>query len=261
MRQRIFIALTALLLSFATHAHAIRETTLTKPVFLNFSLGTGIKFETGDYDTEQEVDTWQIPLFIEWSPVQRLALSLEIPFVYQNISTEPGMIGPGSTEDVSESGLDDIIFNATGTLLNEKRRTPRLLALLYTKFPTADEQKGLGTGEFDWGGGIGIGKKFGDWSTYAEALYILPGDPEFYPLDNYWEWLASASFRASASLRPGISLSGGTAAIAGRDKPLEIKAKLSGLSGELTSYSIYISRGLSESSPDWGIGIFGYLDF
>ena len=261
MRRLLFISLAALSLTMASQAYAIRESILTEPVFLDFSLGMGVKFETGDYGTDLTIDTWQIPLFIEWSPLQRLALSLEIPFVYQSISTQTAMGGPGSTETVTESGLDDITFGATCTLFNEEKYTPRLLALLYSKFPTADEQKGLGTGEFDWGGGVGIGKIFGRWSTYAETLYILPGSPEFFPLDNYWEWLASASFRVSSSLRPGISLSGGTAAIAGRDNPLEIKVRLSGLSGDLTSYSIYISRGLSESSPDWGIGIFGYLDF
>ena len=153
MRQLLFISLTALSLTMASQAYAIRESTLTEPLFLDFSLGTGVKLETADYGTELDIDTWQVPLFIEWTPFQRLALSLEIPFVYQSITVATGIGGSGPAATTSsESGLDDITFGATCTLFNEQRNTPRLLALLYTKFPKADEQKGLGTGEFDWGG-------------------------------------------------------------------------------------------------------------
>ena len=76
---------------------------------------------------------------------------------------------------------------------------------------------------------IVFGKKFGGWSTYAEALYILPGSSRSYDPDAYWEWLVSLSYRVSANLRPGISLSGGTAPFDGAEDPLEVKARLSGL--------------------------------
>jgi hypothetical protein len=262
--QRLIITLITLLLFFLSpRAYAISEYDLMEPVMLNVSLGTGFEFFSGDYGTGETIDTWQIPLLVEWTPHPRLGLSMEIPFIHQSSSnSQTVMIGRRATDTTSsESGLGDITLDANVTLFSESEHSPRLLALLYAKLPTADDQKGLGTGKFDWGGGIGIGQRFGAWSAYAEGLYVLAGSSDLYPLDDYWNWLASLSYRVSTTLHPGLSLSGGTAPFAGSDGPLEIKARLSGLGGERTSYSFYLSRGLSDGSPDWGVGLFGYLDF
>ncbi len=263
MRRMTIILMTILLFFLTPNAYAISEYDLIEPVALNVSFGTGFEFFSGDYGTGETIDTWQIPLLLEWGPRPRLGLSIEIPFIHQSSSnSQTVMIGRRATETTSsESGLGDTSVDANVTLFSESVRSPRLLALLYAKLPTADEQKGLGTGEFDWGSGVGIGKRFGAWSTYAEGLYVLAGSSDLYPMDDYWSWLASISYRVSTTLRPGLSLSGGTAAFAGNDGPLEIKARLSGLGGERTSYSFYLSRGLSDGSPDWGVGLFGYLDF
>jgi len=269
----IWALLAALLCSFAPSARAISELDLLEPETLNLSLGTGFEFETGDYGTDRTIDIWRVPLLIEWAPVERLALSLEIPYLHQSNTGTTVLLGGmprrrnrlagsgGSTTTSSQSGLGDVTLDASLTLLQEGAQTPRLLGLVYAKLPTADEDKGLGTGEFDFGGGLGLGKKFGLWSAYGEAQYILPGTSSTFDPDRYWEWLAALSYRTGSALRPGISLSGGTSPFAGADDPLEVKARLGGLGGEHSSYSIYLSRGLSDASPDWGLGIFGYLDF
>ena len=157
--------------------------------------------------------------------------------------------------------MGDITLDAALTLLTGNERAPRLNALLYAKLPTGDKNDGLGTGEADWGGGLGIRQKYAAWAVYAEALAIRPGTSTSYDPETYWDWLLSVSYRIRPSLQPGISLAGGTAPFAGGDDPLEIKARLSGLSGEHTSYSLYLARGLSDASPDWSLGIIGYLDF
>jgi len=277
--QLIPVLLTTYLLALPTCGFATSLIDQSEPTPLNLSLGLGLQFESGDYGTGDTLEAWKVPLLVEWAPQERLLLALEIPFLYQSrtgatvlvggtptpVRRGSGMMsGTGSTSvsgsDSSVSGLGDITLTASFTLLREQEATPRILAHLYAKLPTADEQEGLGTGEFDWGGGLGIGKRFGDWSTYAEALYIEPGTSELYAPDGYWEWLASLSYRATAHLRPGLSISGGTAPFAGTEDPLELKARLTGLSGELTSYSLYVVRGLSDASPDWGLGCSIYFD-
>jgi len=251
----------------------------SEPASFNLSLGCGLQYESGDYATGRNLEAWKVPLLIEWAPLERLMLAVEIPYLYQSHTGSTVVVGGtptpvrrgadttggtgtpsvGVTES-ADSGLGDINLTASVTLLKEQTKAPRVFAHLYAKLPSADERKGLGTGEFDWGGGLGIGKRLGDWSTYAEALYILPGTSERYAPDPYWEWLASLSYRLSANLRPGLSVSGGSAPFAGTDNPLELKARLTGLSGDFTSYSLYILRGLSEASPDWGFGCIVYFD-
>jgi hypothetical protein len=265
-----YLVLVALLFLFVLPTQAISETKQIDTEYLNLSLGVGLEFESGDYGTGVTTDSWRIPFIVEWVPIDRLGLSLEIPYVQQNNTNETIFLGGGginnnaSGNKASSSntgGLGDITLDVSFTLLEENNQSPRLLALLYSKLPTADEQDGLGTGEFDWGAGLGLAKKFGKWSIYAEALSMQPGSSATFDPDNYWEWLVSLSYRARTNLRPGVSLSGGSTLFDDTDRPLEIKGRLSGITGKNSSYSVYISRGLSDASQDWGFGIFGYLDF
>lgn len=268
------LLLLTLLFCLPPQARAISDNDLEGPEYLNLSLGTGFEYTTGGYGTDSTINTIRVPLIIGWAPHERFSLSVEIPYLRQSSTGETVLIGDrmhggghggsGSTlirSTNSEQGLGDVTLDAAFTLFQESDQTPKLSALFYTKLPTADEQKGLGTGELDWGSGLGLGKKFGQWSAYAEALFIQPGSSTTYDPDNYWDWLVSLHYRANPGLQPGISLSGGTAPFDGADTPLEIKGKLSGITGDHTSYSCYISRGLSDASPDWSVGIFGYLDF
>ncbi len=248
-----------------------------KSKLLGLSIGTGFEFETGGYGTDQTIDSWRIPLVIDWAPNDFWGMSLEIPYVHQSSTGDTVLLGAGTSPvrhgngrmsessttqtTTSEEGLGDMSLDVDLTLLGDGKQTPKLLVLLHAKLPTADEEKGLGTGEFDWGGGLGVYKKFGLWSTYAETLYLLPGTSQIYDPSPYWEWQAALSYRTTNNLRPGLSLSGGTAPFEGTDNPLEINARLAILGENNRSYSFSISRGLSEASPDWGIGLFAFFDF
>jgi len=280
MRFRCALYLAVAMACFSTPVPASTLPEAQDHPLMNLSLGLGLEYETGDYGTGTDSDLWTVPLLVEWAPHERFSLSLEIPFVSQTTAGDTVLVGGTptpmrgrrlngmatttasvTTGERTESGLGDVTLNAGVTLLEQGETAPRLLGLLYAKLPTADEQKGLGTGEFDWGGGLGLGRRFSGWSGYVEVLYIEPGTSTLYAPDPYLEWLASVSFRASETLRPGLALSGGTAPFDGQDDPLEIKLRLSGLAGEHGSYSLYLAHGLSDASPDWGFGLVGYLDY
>jgi hypothetical protein len=60
---------------------------------------------------------------------------------------------------------------------------PWVSALFQLKLPVADESKGLGSGETDAGGGVGLTQPLGDrWHLLGRARYIVRGDP---PGDDY----------------------------------------------------------------------------
>lgn len=248
------------------------------------SLGLGFEFATGDYGTDDTTDSYKIPLMVNYYPTDRLSFELEIPYIYQSNSTTVtlgGMrfpaheeegggqhgTGHGSTGTTSvdlsdsQSGLGDITLTTSYIVLEEQEKFPLVRPLLYAKFPTADEDDGLGTGEFDYGGGLGLAKWFGKWSTYLEGMYILPGSSGDFDPDNYWTYLVSASYRLTDNLRPGVSLSGGTAAFDGVSDPLLAKLRLSYWASERASLGGYLATGLSDGSPDFGTGIFGFVSF
>lgn len=240
----------------------------------SLSLGIGAEFESGSYGSGSTVETWRIPLLVQWTPQERVGLILEIPYLHQSGGGETVLLGGrrmtlrdsgmgGRRSSVSEtrSGLGDITLDVDVKLLLEDGATPRVSVLAYAKLPTADRDKGLGTGEFDWGAGLGIGKTFGVWALRGKALYVLPGSSALYDASAYWDWSVGLGYLGGTELYPELALSGGTAAFAGEDGPLELTARLDILNSERTSLGLYLKGGLNDASPDWGSGVFIYLDF
>jgi hypothetical protein len=257
-----------------------------------FSLGLGFEFATGDYGTDTTTDSIRVPLTVGYYPSDRVDLSLEIPYIYQSSGTTvslggirfpgdsdmgsgldggggSGMMGDfggGSSTDAedrteSRSGLGDITLTAGYTMLKESAAIPLVRPIAYVKFPTADEDEGLGTGEFDLGGGLSLAKWFGRWSTYVEGMYIAPGSSSDFEPDNYWTYLGSLSYRFTDYLSSGLALSGATAAFDGAPDALEAKARINYWTSERASLGGYIGKGLSDGSPDYGMGVFGAISW
>lgn len=277
LRTSFFLLFILLFGASGVSAAAMDEKMFSLSVLNGVSLGFGAEFETGDYGGETTLDSLRIPFLIDWIPTPWLGLSLEIPYLRQTSSSETVSVGGRRmprrgetrtttstavrTETHSESGLGDVTLDVNLRLLAETDTRPGVGALIYVKIPTADEEKGLGTGEFDRGAGLRTGKIIGDWSVRAKALYVQPGTSALYDPDAYWDWSTSLSYLGNLSLRPGIGVSGGTAAFEGEDDPLEISARLGILKSERTSLSLSLARGLSDASPDWRGGIFCFFDF
>ncbi len=251
-----------------------------------FSVGLGFDYATGDYGTDETTDSYSIPLIVDYYPTDRLDLEVQIPYLYQSSSSTVTMGGmrfpvdggsaaagaagggggmPGNRRSVdvtdSQSGLGDITLTAGYSLIEEGERNPLVRPILYAKLPTADEEKGLGTGEFDFGGGLGLAKWFGNWSTYLEGMYVLPGSSAEFDPDNYWTYQLSTSYQLTERLRPGIALSGATAAFDGAPDALEATLKLNYWTSDRVSFGGYLLKGLSNGSPDYGAGIFAFLSF
>lgn len=138
------------------------------------AVGLGVDFATGDYGSGTSTDFIAVPLIVDLYPTERLDLELIIPWVYQtNGDNAYGTVMPyrqgyargaatatgtrfqagaggssGSTAGGSAgsaSGLGDITLTAGYIIIPEGTVVPRVRPLIYLKFPTADENKGLGT--------------------------------------------------------------------------------------------------------------------
>lgn len=248
-----------------------------------FSVSLGFDFASGDYGTSQTTDSYRVPLTIGYYPSDRLDFSLEFSYLYQSDSSTvtlggmrfPGQnsggssgggmggMGGGSAARVtnSQSGVGDINLTAGYILVEESNSSPMLRPLFYLKVPTADEEKGLGTGAFDFGGGLSLGKGFGDWFLYAETLYIVPGETSAYQPDNYWTYQGAARYPLTQSLDVGFAVSGATAAFAGNPDALEAQLTSSYRVSQRGSIGAYLGTGLSDSSPDYTGGVYGSISF
>ncbi len=248
-----------------------------------YSIGQGFEFSSGKYGTNIRTDSIYAPLTIMASPTDRLGLSLEIPFVYQSNSNvvssiaRGGMLGSKSTmlraagmngmsssaysTNQSESGLGDIILKAGYVLLPEKDSLPQIRPTVFVKFPTADKNKSLGTGEFDEGFAVEVSKWLGNWNPFAEAGYTVQGKSALLALRNYMSYNAGVGYQISENFRPVLLIKGSTPPADGTSNLLEARLKLKFQATNHTGIEGYIAKGITTNSPDYGAGLSVYYDF
>jgi hypothetical protein len=257
-----------------------------------FSLGLGFDYETGDYGTGSDSDFLAVPLYLDLYPSDRLDFELIVPYVY--LRTEDagattvfyrtsggyasgaarGRNRPASGTDstttsetatssghASESGLGDITLTAGYILIEESRTLPQVRPSLYFKFPTADEDKGLGTGEFDYGPGLALGKWLGDWHLFAEGLFVVQGDSELYRTKDYFSFEGGIGHQFSANLYGAVQIRGATAPADGADDSLEGRIRGIWRLAPAIALEGYLGTGLNDGGADLTSSIAVFFDF
>lgn len=243
-----------------------------------YAIGIGFNFATGDYGTSQTTDSVSVPVTIDYYPSKRLSFELTIPYLYQSNSTtvfaggmrfstqrgrRGGMQGTSSTLNVdqSQSGLGDISLTMGYVIQQETKTLPALRPLLYLKFPTADADKGLGTGEFDLGIGLGAVKWFGRWYTFAEGRYVFQGSNADLGLKNYATLEVEGGRPVTDSFLPTVSLWWSSSP--SDTSPNLLEARLNGKYwvSDRISLKGYLGTGLSDASPDFDMGAAVYYSF
>jgi hypothetical protein len=253
------------------------------------AVGLGVDFATGDYGSGTRTDFISVPLIVDLYPTERLDLELVIPWVYQtNGDNAYGTVMPyrqgyargaataagtrfqagaggnsGSTaggSTGSANGLGDITLTAGYIIIPEGTVAPRVRPLLYLKFPTADEDKGLGTGKFDAGGGLSLDKWLGDWRPFGEAVWIVQGSSDLYATKDYLSYEAGLGRQFTPSLYAAILGRGATAPAEDSDAPFE--GRLKGVYAfDSMALEGYVAAGLSDASPDFAAGLAVFYDF
>lgn len=258
-----------------------------------YSIGQGFEFSSGKYGTTTRTDSIYAPLTIIASPTNRLGFSLEIPFIYQSNGNVVTGIGRGSMQgsrttmlsvagmssmsgsgggmspstassasaDQSESGLGDITLKVGYTLIPEKDSMPQIRPTAFVKFPTADKNKSLGTGEFDEGFAVELSKWFGDWNPFAEAGYTVQGRSTQLSLRNYLAYNAGVGYQVTDNFRPILLIKGTTPPADGASSLLEVRLKLKYQATKHTGIDGYFAKGITTNSPDYGTGLSIYYDF
>jgi hypothetical protein len=272
-------------------------TTLAVPGFAQaeeypYSVGMGFEVSSGSYGTTTRTYAVYAPLTIMASPTDRLGLSLEIPFVYQSNGNVFSSIATGGMQGSSrtmkqlaagmgsmngtgngmasssasgtnqaESGLGDITLKAGYTLLTEQDNLPQIRPMAFVKFPSADQNRALGTGAFDEGFSVEVSKWFGDWNPFAEAGYTVQGKSSHIALKNYLGYNAGVGYQVAENFRPMLLVKGSTAPAEGASSLLEVRLKLKYQLTNRTGFEGYLAKGLTTNSPDYGTGLSVFYSF
>ena len=226
-----------------------------------FSLGAGAEYTTGDYGGDESVDEFYLPVTATLD-FERVSLRLTVPFLSvraPELTTITGpdgqpVIGEGPTQ--TESGLGDVL--ASLTVFDVLSGSGGDLALDLTgkvKFGTADEEKGLGTGEQDYSLQADVFRFFDKATLMGTAGYSFRGDPEGYDLDNTFFASVGASYLVTERSRVGAFFDFRDASVPDTDKIQELSAWMSTRVGERVKAQFYVLAGFGDSSPDWGGGL------
>ncbi len=130
------------------------------------------------------------------------------------------------------------------------------------KLPTADKDKGLGTGKFDEGLGLEFGRLIvPGWTLLADLYYTVIGDPPGTNLNNQLAADVGFSHPLQEDLTLTALLEGSNALVSGQPAPLDLRGILDYKLGEQSGISGGVLVGLSDGSADYGLSLGGSYRF
>lgn len=235
--------------------------------FDRWSFSTSVNYSVGDYGTDADTTIVYIPFTLGVRPVERLSISLTVPYIYLSsddvVVTGGGVAvrkrgtgtsGP-SRRSTSESGIGDILLKGSFIVREESDRVPEIAPYLKTKFPTADEDRGLGTGEFDETIGVDLSKRLMErLFGYLTLAYTFVGDPPGTELRNSFGWSVGAAYAVTPHFPVFAFLDGATAISPGQSDPIELRAGAEYRLTKALKLTGSVTRGLTDGAADWGLG-------
>jgi hypothetical protein len=208
-----------------------------------FEARTG--FSTGDFGTQTTSDLYYLAPTLGYISSEYDA-SLTVP--YLSLTN-----GTGSQSN-TESGIGDMILRGGLVLMPENRNGLSLNGGLSIKLPTANETKGLGTGEMDYGAFLGMDQRIETIKLHFTAGYVKIGDPSFYDYNDIYVYgLGITKMYAKTGIY--ASLEGRRSMISGVHNPQEFNL---GFFHELIeNYSLMGNTffGMNDGGPDFGLDI------
>jgi hypothetical protein len=155
----------------------------------------------------------------------------------------------------SGSGLGDIILKGRYYAVPRGWAAAFIDLVGSIKFPTADEDKGLGTGEFDFTALSEFTWRLGDspWSALAELGYTFVGKMPGADMKNRWLYSVGLAYEVDPAITLSGYLDGRTAIFDGEENPFSIL-----LMGQFKfrpdlRLDTLFEFGLTDGSPDFGV--------
>jgi len=238
---------------------------VTQQVQADSSLSLGAEYREGDYGTGESTASWYLPL--GWSYYgERFSTSLTLPFVYvEGASTVSatgrplGRRGGGAaTTTRSDSGLGDIQASGSYQFMREADSGVLVDATAKAKLGTADESRGLGSGENDYslqlGLGTGVIYGYGGYKWVGDSATVDYNDVAFGGL--------SLTLPVAETAGLGLSYYAEESLLSGSDDIHELTLSLNGELSRDVSIGLYLGSGLTDSSADtiMGINLTAYIE-
>jgi hypothetical protein len=233
---------------------------------------TGITFTSGDYGTDSKTNSTYLPFEFDRLFAQG-RLGLILPFV--SVTTEQDVTFVGgrprqsgrertraTIEKHTESGLGDIVLRGIWDAYEGSDRLPSLSLYAKVKCPTADEDKGLGTGHFDESVGLETSKDVGhQWFVNGTFGYTFVGSSDDNPLRDSWNIGAGGGRYLPYHLTGSAEITWSRAIVSGDPDPADLTFGLQYTGIPRAGLGTSLGFGLSNGSPDVSFGLSGAYRF
>ncbi|WP_149195084.1 transporter [Luteimonas suaedae] len=237
-------------------------------------LGIAVDYSSGDYGSDTTTDILSIPLTarmdagdwtlkasLPWLRVNGDPDVLPTVGLVDNLNPagrgrggllgDPAGDGETTSERGSASGIGDLTLAATYSVPTGNALGVDLTA--NAKIATADEDKGLGTGADDYGVAVDLYRDLDGTMLFGGAGYTRLGESQYIEVDSVLSGNIGISRRTGKG-RIGLMYDYREAAANGFDDRSDAIGFLSTPAGTGSRLQLYLSKGLSDGSPDWGAG-------
>ena len=194
LRQWAFAGmLCAAEMAWAGRPLAVDDADPVDPGVFEFEAGVG-------YVRDTDYHHWDFPVGLTYGLVP--SVEAGIGFGGQFEERLERIDEEGCTKDVNESGTGDLVLGAKWQFLGESPCCPRQALVGAVKFPTADEDKGLGSGKTDydltWVASKSLSDKF---AAHANAGYSWIGQPDGEDVDDVLHYGLALDYQLTEQLQ------------------------------------------------------------
>lgn len=246
MRSITKAALCTLILATVTAGRADE----TQPV--TAKIDASYVFARGDYGLAQDTD---VSVFLLNPTVETGSWRFQASIPYVSLdgpATVVGNTGP-TTVNRSESGLGDLTLGATHRFATASSGwTTELTGKV--KLPTADDAKGLGTGEIDYIVQADFFLTGGKITPFATLGYQVLGKSTDYPMESGVFTTVGLAGSVSTNLTIGGGLNWRQRIVTGGDAGVEAMAFVQHKFSDQRRVQVFALKGFTEASPDLAIG-------
>ena len=232
-----------------------------------------VQFDTGEYFFEERANIFYFYNGLDFDS-GRLNLSASIPIIIQDSPwitlTGSGLVPSGggmsayadsrgrfpSRDSVGtvDMGLGDLYVKGGLDLVEMAGTRPGLQLTGSVKVPVANEDKGFGTGEWDFGAGLSISSFIKGLFLAGEASYWMFGDMPDLEFDNVISYSFSIGRPFSGGKKGLIaSIYGYTDTFEDIAGPIQVALGFNYLTESGSGLTASVAMGLTESAPDLSI--------
>jgi len=225
---------------------------------IKYKVTTGFDYSSGDYGNTEKTKIWYVPV-IGKAEFGDCTVKVTVPWL--KIKGPGAVVGGGDTSVnqtggnavTTEQGLGDIVASL-GYSFDLYENETFLDITGKVKLPTADKDKGLGTGEFDYTIGAEFTQMIGDAYLSIGGARKFVGSNQSLNLNDVWIASLGAGYKVTPKTDVGFSYDWRESASNGTE-PSDSTIYLNYKVSPDVNIQIYGVTGFSDASADSGGGM------